>query len=58
MTPDQLIQKIKDDASEWLEMSEDPANFLAGILAHKIIRLEEYIQYLEKRINHATHFEK
>jgi hypothetical protein len=52
MKPDELIREVEEHASEWLEMSEDPAKLLAGILAAKIIKLTEYIEYLEKINEH------
>lgn len=53
MKPDELIKEAEAHASEWLEMSEDPAKLLAGILAAKIIKLNEYIEYLEKINDHV-----
>jgi len=46
----QLIEKIEFDFSEWIEMSDNPSDFVAGILANKVISLQEYIAFLEKRI--------
>ena len=54
MTAKQLIKEIQENASEWLEMSTDPAAFVAGILANKVIKLQEYIEYLERRVKHAN----
>jgi hypothetical protein len=54
MTPDLLIKQISEDASEWLEMSDNPAAFVAGILANKIIKLNDHIEYLERRLNHVS----
>lgn len=48
MTGEEIIKQIQDEASEWLEMSEDPGMFIAGVLANKIITLTEYIKFLEK----------
>lgn len=50
MTPEQLIREVQQDAAEWLEMAENPAELLAGILANKIIKMKSYISYLEKRV--------
>jgi len=58
MTPQDVIEKVKHDAAEWLEMSEDPDKFISGILANKIITLEKHIQYLEKRVNDASEFKR
>lgn len=54
MKAEQIIQEVKDKSSEWLEMSQDPNAFIAGILANKIIQLQDHIQYLEKRLNHVS----
>lgn len=53
MTPQDIIKQVEEDASEWLEMSEDPAAMVAGILAQKVINLNSYIEYLEKRVRHV-----
>lgn len=53
MTPEKLIEDIEEYASEWIEMSENPAMFIAGILAKKIIKLEDYILFLETRLRYA-----
>jgi len=52
-----VIRDAEEQAAEWLEMSQDPANFVAGFLAQKIVTLKSHIEYLEKRIHayeHAT----
>lgn len=54
MTPLDIIRDAQDRAAEWLEMSEDPATLVAGILASKIIDLQHYIDYLEARLAHAN----
>lgn len=54
MTAQDLIRQVQEDASEWLEHCEDPATLVAGILANKIIKLTDHIQYLEKRLNHVN----
>lgn len=56
MIPDDVINATQEKAGEWLEMSEDPAAMLAGLLAKDIIRLTEYINYLEKRLEHVGNF--
>jgi len=53
MNANDIINEVIDNAYEWLEMSEDPATMVAGILANKIIKLNEYIEYLEKRVKHV-----
>jgi flagellar biosynthesis chaperone FliJ len=54
MNAEHVIKEIQENAAEWLEMSNDPAGMLAGILANKIIKLTDHIEYLEKRIEHAS----
>lgn len=48
----ELIRQVQENASEWLEMSEDPATMVAGILANKVIQLTSHIEYLERRLSH------
>lgn len=50
MNAEQLIREIQENASEWLEMTPDPATFIAVVLANKIIELNSYIEYLERRL--------
>jgi uncharacterized protein CbrC (UPF0167 family) len=54
MTAQDLIRQIQEDASEWIEMCEDPAALVAGILAQKVIKLQSHIEYLEKRLEHVN----
>jgi len=54
MKPEQIIRKVQDDAAEWIEMCEEPATLVAGILAKKLSNLMEYVDYLEKRIDYEN----
>jgi hypothetical protein len=54
MTAQDVINEVKEKAIEWLEMSEDPATLVAGILANKIVKLNEHIEYLERRLNYVS----
>jgi len=54
MNAEDVINEVIDNAYEWLEMSDDPAAFVAGILANKIIKLNEHIEFLEKRVKHVS----
>lgn len=54
MNAEELIKEVYQDASEWTEMTKDPALLVAGILANKVIKLTEQIEYLEKRIKHVS----
>ena len=51
MNVQEVIREVQENASEWLEMSQNPAELLAGILANKIISLTNHIEYLEKRLD-------
>jgi hypothetical protein len=46
----EIIAEVEKDYSEWIEMSAEPHRFIMGILANKIIRLENQIEYLERRL--------
>lgn len=54
MTAEDVIRQVQEDASEWLEMTQDPATLVAGILANKIIKLQDQIHYLEKRLQYVS----
>lgn len=54
MNPDDVIKKVEDNVSEWSEMSANPGYFIARVLATKIIKLEQHIEYLEKRLKHDS----
>ena len=48
MNPSEIIKEVEEQASEWLEMSDNPAAMVSGILAKRIIKLQEYVEFLEK----------
>jgi len=52
MRPRQVITEVCVNASEWLEMSDDPAAVVVGILAKKVVSLKDYIEFLEQRLKH------
>lgn len=54
MNAEDIIKEVQEKASEWLEMTEDPATIVAGILAHKVIKLQNHIKYLENRLQHVS----
>jgi hypothetical protein len=54
MTSEDIIRQVQENASEWLEMTQDPAALVAGILANKIIKLNDHIEYLERRLQHVS----
>lgn len=56
MTPESIINEVKENASEWLEMAENPDAMVSGILAKKIVDLTFYVEYLKARLeNVSTH---
>lgn len=54
MTPHNLINDMHQKYAEWIEMQDDPSAFVAEVLAKKVIALEMYIEYLEKRVDHVS----
>ena len=46
----EIINKVRENASEWLEMSENPDEIVIGILAKKIAYLEMEYSILEDRL--------
>lgn len=54
MTPADVIREAEEDASEWLEMAENPAQLVAGVLAGKIVALTDYIHILEQRLKNDS----
>lgn len=54
MNPHILINETHQKYSEWIEMQDDPSAFVAEILAKKVIDLQNYIQYLERMLDHVS----
>ncbi len=54
MTSQELIDQTIEQSYEWLEMSNDPTYLMVGILANKVIKLQDHIEYLEKRLQHVS----
>lgn len=54
MNAEDVIREVRENASEYLEMVHNPAELMAGILATKIVKLNDYIEYLEKRIKNDS----
>ncbi len=54
MTGADIIRQAKENASEWLETVENPTELLVGILAYKVVELKNRIEYLERRLDHAS----
>jgi len=49
-TANEIIKETFHSASEWIEMSSNPEMTLSIILAQKIVKLNDYIDYLERRL--------
>lgn len=49
-----VIREVQEDTAEWLEMSDDPAMFIARVLANKVVTLNDYIEYLERRLKNVS----
>lgn len=47
----QIIESAKEKAAEWIEIAEDPNEFLVWVLANKIEQQQKHIDFLE-RIRH------
>ncbi len=54
MTPQDIIKEVEENASEWLEHATDPASFVAGILANRVIQLNQHIDYLKKVLKNVS----
>ena len=51
MKPGEFVLHVMSEKySEWIETVDNPAEFLAGVLAAENYRLTEKIIYLERRI--------
>lgn len=50
MNAGQVIREVVEAAGEYLEHSENPDAMVSGILATKIVNLQSYIEYLERRL--------
>lgn len=51
-TGQQLLDETMYRIGEWMEMSDNPAALVAGVLANEVIKRDEYIEYLERRLKH------
>jgi hypothetical protein len=55
MSPEQIvIKKAIDHSWEWMEMAQDPTAFLAVVLAGMIVKQNDRIEYLERRLAHVS----
>lgn len=55
MKAQDILDQLYVDASEWLEMADNPDMLMSGILAHRMAVLYDRIEYLERRIFHESH---
>ena len=54
MNVQEVIKQAEEHASEWIEISDNPAQIIAGVLANKIVILNTYIDHLERRLKHDS----
>jgi len=54
MTAQDIIRQVQEQMSEWTEMTDDPSAVVAGVLANKVIKLQDHIEYLERRFNYVS----
>lgn len=54
MTAEDVIRQVQEYHSEWLEMCSQPTDYMVGALAQKIVHLQEYIDHLERRLQHDS----
>lgn len=54
MNETDVIIDAYNRAAEWIEMSDDPSRIVMNILANKIIKMSEQIEYLENRLEHDS----
>ena len=55
MTAEDIIREVQENASEWLDEIPDIHDkhlFVVNLLAHKLSKSFEMIEYLKKRIDH------
>lgn len=50
MSPESIIDDAKERAGEYLEMTTNPDAIVSGILAFRIVQLNEHIIFLERRL--------
>jgi hypothetical protein len=53
-TSQEIIRQVQEEASEWLEMTNDPSIIVACILANKLIKLQNHVEYLERRFGYVS----
>jgi hypothetical protein len=51
ITAEFVISQFEHKCSEYIEMVQDPREFVMGVMANKIIQLCDKIEYLERRLN-------
>lgn len=54
MTDQDIINEIQENAAEWLEMSDNPSDHLARILAKRLVEQNKYIEHLEQRLEYVS----
>jgi len=56
MNAKNVIEQIQETYAEWIEHAENPLQFIAGVLANKIVMQQHHIDYLERRIANEDSF--
>jgi len=46
--PLHVLLEVQEKWGEWIEMSENPKDFVSWVLAQRVIELQAEIQYLKK----------
>lgn len=46
--PLHVLLEVQEKWGEWIEMSENPQDFVSWVLAQRVIELQAEIQYLKK----------
>lgn len=54
MNPMDVVLEAQEKAAEWIEMSKNPFECVVSVLAHKVVEMKNYIDYLERRLRHET----
>lgn len=47
----EVMDDIYERYGEYIEMQQDQSAFVVELMAKRIVKLNDYIEYLEKRLN-------
>lgn len=51
MTGEDLIRQVQEEYSEYLEMVQCPATFVAGVLAGRMVTMMDHMEFIERRLD-------